>query len=101
MSTILTSHEDDPAIGAVIGGCTLSALETAVQPIQVSPYQTDLAEQGFSVFTPFPLSQHAHFPFDFHLQVGWVIQKSFPPNFSSLGEGSSSRLNGARHRRTV
>jgi hypothetical protein len=63
-------------------------------------YQAGLAEQGFSVFTPFPLSQHALFPFGFHLQVGWVTQKSFPPNFSSLREGSSSRLNGAHRRRT-
>jgi hypothetical protein len=33
-------------------------------------YQAGLAEQGFSVFTPFPLSQHALFPFSFHIQVG-------------------------------
>jgi hypothetical protein len=32
--------------------------------------QAGLAEQGFSVFTPFPLSQHAPFPFSFHIQVG-------------------------------
>jgi len=33
-------------------------------------YQAGLAEQGFSVFTPFPLSQHAPFPFSFRIQVG-------------------------------
>ena len=70
MSTILTSDEDDLATDAVVERCTLSSLETAVQPIQVSPYQADLARQAFSAFTTFLLSQHAHFPFRFPIQVG-------------------------------
>ena len=78
----------------IAGGCGSASLGFTCL------YQAGLAEQGFSAFTPFPLSQHAPFPFGFHLQVGWVTQKSFPPNFSSLREESSNRLNGAHRRRT-
>ena len=60
-----------------IKGCMLPSLEARVRVIQLSPIQTGLAGHRHTRFLMFPASySHAPVPFDFHLWVRLMTQRS-------------------------